>query len=138
MHELARGLGAGIVAAGLAAVGNIDPGTLVIIAGGVIWAIATWRRDRRQVILDNNKDLTSRVQVVEQERDRLVKHAADLEAELKRRPELGALEKRIDGLVESLTEHDRAVAVAAEELKAAVDRNTAAIQLWATEAAKRI
>lgn len=76
-----------------------------VIAGGVIWAIATWRRDRRQVLLDEVKDLRGRNQTLEDDLKRKDAEIARAHAEteaLKARPNLDGVAAVLTALATDL------------------------------------
>lgn len=144
-----RSLGVALIAAASFA---HDPTVWIVLAGGVIWAAATFGKNRRTVAFENTRDLKARVDLLESEKGRLVKDVADLEAELKQRPALGSLEALLRQLIGALTDHDagtaslgqallagqQEIAVGLDTQSKAIDRNTAAVQLWATEKAKAV
>jgi hypothetical protein len=50
---------------------NVDVSTLLVVAGVVIWALATWRKDSRDVLRRQNEDLADRNTTLEAEKVRL-------------------------------------------------------------------
>lgn len=116
-------LGQGAILAGASLFQNVNVSTVLIVAGVVIWGIATWRKDTREVLRRQNEDLATR--------------NATLEAEKKTdAARILALEGRPN--VDKLYESDLEIIASLKELTTTIKANTAAVQLWATARAQEI
>lgn len=124
-------LGQAAVIAGAGLLHQVDASTLLVVAGVVLWALATWRKDTREVIRRQNEDLATR--------------NATLEADVLRlTAALAAANDRpnVDKLYEIMDRHDRHSQARDQEIidgfkdvGASVRANTEAVRLWATQRA---
>jgi hypothetical protein len=116
-------LGQGAILAGASLFKDVNVSTVLIVAGVIIWAIATWRKDTREVLRRQNEDLATRNKTLEDEKK------ADAARIL-------ALEGRPN--VDKLYESDLEIIASLKELTTTIKANTAAVQLWATARAQEI
>lgn len=114
-----------------AAFTKVDPSLLAVLAGVIVYAAASWRRDTREILRRQNEDLATRNATLESEN-------STLEAEkrlLEKRPDVDALAAVVEDLVHYSKERDTKILNALEGVAQTIKANTDAVRLWATQRA---
>ncbi len=129
-----------LLAAAAAATSHIDLTSLLLIIGASVFALASWRRDTRNVLRQQNLDLAERNQTLEGD---LVRLKALIDS-LNKRPNLDQQAAVLTQLIEKLADHDRAQGERDTQIVAALDglsknihANTTALGFWLGEREQR-
>lgn len=121
---------AGILVAAVSATGIQ---TTLLVLGAVVFALASWRRDTRNVLRQQNLDLSERNQTLEKDLQR----SKELIDSLNSRPNLDQQAAVLTNLIEKLADHDQKqgerddkILELLAQLAQNVHANTTALGFW--------